>query len=123
MHVGVRAARLAGWFASYLACAPTKEAQARTGLLREWQRLAETPVDADELARAQAYAIGSLSIRQQSAASVMSDIADAWLAGHLSELLDEPRALAAVTAADVRTVAAQALASPAVWGVVRGTAP
>jgi zinc protease len=123
VHVGVRAARLAGWFASYLACAPTKEAQARTGLLREWQRLAETPVDADELARAQAYAIGSLSIRQQSAASVMSDIADAWLAGHLSELLDEPRALAAVTAADVRTVAAQALASPAVWGVVRGTAP
>jgi zinc protease len=122
VHVGVRAARLAGWFASYLACAPEKEAQARAGLLREWQRLADAPVSADELSRAQAFAVGSLAIRQQSAASVMSDIADAWLAGHLSDLIDEPRAIAAVTAADVQQVAQQALASPAVWGIVRGGA-
>ena len=79
VHLASRPLRCAGWMLSYLACAPAKEDAARSGLLREWTRFAAEPVTADELARAKAYALGSLAIRQQSAASVLSDIADAWL--------------------------------------------
>jgi zinc protease len=122
VHVGTRAARAGGWFASYLACAPAKEAQARAGLAREWQRFADAPVEADELIRARAYALGSLAIRQQSAASVVSDIAEAWIAGTLADLVNAPRLLGAVTAEDVLAVARRALgAATPVWGIVRGT--
>jgi zinc protease len=122
VHVGARAARGAGWFTSYLACAPGKEAQARAGLVREWALLADAAVDPEELARAKAYLLGALAIRQQSAASVASDVAEAWSAGALESLVEEPEAIRAVTAADLRRVAERALAAAPVWGAVRGRA-
>jgi zinc protease len=121
VHLGARALPRAGWLAAYLACAPSKEDAARAGLMRECRRLAEEPVSADELARAKAYLLGSLAIRQQSAASVLGDIADAWQLGTLEDLDEEPRAIAALTADDLQAVARDSFdIGRAVWGVVRG---
>jgi zinc protease len=123
VHVSARAVRRAGWISAYLACAPSKEGAAREGLLRECLRFADSPVTDEELARAKAYTLGSLAIRQQSSASVLSDIADAWLFGTLEELESEPRDIAALTTADVHDVA-RTFFDPerAVWGAVRGRA-
>jgi zinc protease len=122
VHLSARALRRAGWISGYLACSPSKESAAREGLLRECLRFAESRVTEEELARAKAYTLGAHAIRQQSAASVLSDIADAWLFGTLDELEGEPREIAALTAADVHGVA-RAFFDPerAVWGTVRGT--
>ncbi len=121
VQLGARALPRAGWLMGYLACAPSKEAAARAGLLRECRRFAEEPVTPGELARAKAYTLGSLAIRQQSAASILSDIADAWLFGTLEELAEEPRAIAALTAEDLQAVARSSFdPARAVWGVVRG---
>ena len=123
VSVGTRAWTRAGLLLSYIACAPSKEGAARDGLIRECIRLADDPVTDEELARAKAYTLGSLAIRQHSAAAVLSDIADAWLFGTLEELDEEPRAIAAQTGAALRDVAMASVApGRAVWGVVRGTA-
>jgi zinc protease len=127
VYVGARALSRAGWLSAYLACAPQKEEAARAGLLRECRRLIDEPVSEDELGRAKAYTLGSLAIRQQSAASVLSEVADAWLFGTLEELVDEPRDIAAITADDIQAVARLGFGGArgfggvrGVWGVVRG---
>jgi zinc protease len=120
VHVAARPSRAAGWFTSYLACAPDKEEQARRGLLREWAALADAPVSDDELSRAKAYVLGAHAIRQQSAAAVASEIADAWLADALPTYDTESTVIAAVTAADVQRVARSAVSAAPVWGAVRG---
>ena len=53
---------LAGMFVGYIATSPDKEAVARAGLLGEFAKLCETGVSADELARAQMYAVGTHAI-------------------------------------------------------------
>jgi zinc protease len=113
----------AGWFQSYIACAPAKEQQAREGLLREWRRLVDAPVSSDELDRAKAYSLGALAIRQQHAASILADITDAWLFGTLDELEEERARLAAARVHDLWHVA-QDYVRPesAIWGIVRGQA-
>ena len=121
VHLASRTLQCAGWMLSYLACAPAKEDAARAGLLREWARLAAEPVTPEELARAKAYSLGALAIRQQNAASVLSDIADAWLFGTLAELEEEPRAIARLSAGDLHAVARDSFdPARAVWGIVRG---
>lgn len=121
VSLSARAFPRAGWLSSYFACAPAKESTARAGLVREWARLAKDGVTEDELVRAKAYALGSLAIRQQSAASVLSDVVDAWLFGALEELDEEPAAIAAITRDDVHRVAREGFdAGRAVWGIVRG---
>jgi predicted Zn-dependent peptidase len=79
-------------------------------------------VEPNELERARAYTLGALAIRQQSAASVLSDIADAWLLGNLDELEALPRIIAGLTQADLQA-AARASIDPAraVWGIVRAS--
>ncbi len=120
VNVGGDAEHAAGWFTSYIGCAPDKEAQARAGLLREWALLAEAPPGADELARAKAYMIGASAIRRQSAASVALEVGTAWAGDVLAELPRREAAIAAVTAQDVQAVAQQALAGAPLWGLVRG---
>jgi zinc protease len=121
VHVGSRALRRAGWMSAYLACAPAKEEAARAGLLREFAKFADEPVTSDELERAKAYTLGSLAIRQQSTASVLSDIADAWMFGRLEDLDAEPREVSALTAADLQSVMKTGFdPDRVVWGVVRG---
>jgi zinc protease len=113
--------RLAGTFAAYIATSPDKEDVAREGLLREFDKLRIAPVGADELARAQRYAIGTHAIRQQSGSSVLADIVDAWLFGRLTELDEFEDQIRRVTPERMRAVAERYF-DPArrVEGIVRG---
>jgi zinc protease len=98
--------RSAGLFAAYIATAPEREEEARAGLLAEFAKLRNAPVTDDELQRAKTYLIGTHAIAQQSSASVMSDMVDAWLFGEgLSELGEFTARVHAVTAHDVQQLA------------------
>src|SRR5690348_278345 len=70
--------RAAGTFGAYIATSPEKEEAARQGLLAEFDRFRTEPVTAEELERAQTYAIGVYAIQQQSGGSVLSDVIDTW---------------------------------------------
>ncbi|HEY4130867.1 MAG TPA: pitrilysin family protein, partial [Gemmatimonadaceae bacterium] len=59
VHAFATERRLAGTFGAYIATGPSQEDAARDGLLAEFRRLREEPVTAEELNRAQTYAIGS----------------------------------------------------------------
>jgi len=114
--------RSAGLFAAYIATAPEREEEARAGLLAEFAKLREAPVSDEELQRAITYLVGTHAIAQQSGASVMGDILDAWLFGAgLAERHSFVADIQGVTAADVQALA-QRYFIPArrVEGVVRG---
>jgi zinc protease len=113
--------RLAGTFAAYIATSPDKEDVAREGLLREFEKFRSTPVGAEELARAQTYAIGTHAIRQQSGGSVLADVVDAWLFGDLAELDEFEEQIRRVTPERMRAVAERYFdPSRRVEGIVRG---
>lgn len=114
--------KAAGTFAAYIATSPAKEATAREGLLREFARFTESDVSTAELERARTYAIGTWQIRQSSGASVLADVAEAWLHASLADLERYPADLAGVTPARMRAVA-QRWFDPdrRVEGIVRGT--
>ncbi len=96
----------AGAFSAYIAMSPEKEEAARSGLLREFARLRESPVTERELTQAKTYALGTWAIRRESAAAVMGDIADAWLFGRsLSELTDFETRVRGVSAAQMLQLA------------------
>ncbi len=113
--------RASGAFAAYIACSPSKEEQAREGLLREFAKLAEGEVGRDELERARRYAIGAWQIRQSSGASVLAEVAEAWMHGDLGSIARYPADLMAVTPARMRALAGRWF-DPArrVEGIVRG---
>ena len=113
--------QVAGTFAAYIATSPEKEEAAREGLLREFEKLRTDPVTAEELARAQTYAIGTHAIRQQSGGSVLSDVVDAWLFGELSELDEFESQIRRVTPERMRRVADRYFdPQRRVEGIVRG---
>jgi zinc protease len=113
--------RLAGTFGAYIATSPEKESVARDGLLREFEKLRETPVGAEELSRAQTYAIGTHAIRQQSGGSVLSDVVDAWLFGRLAELDEFESRIRGVSPERMRAVAERYFdPGRRVEGIVRG---
>jgi zinc protease len=98
--------RRAGAFSAYIAMSPEKEEAARSGLLREFARLRESPVSERELTQAKTYALGIWAIRRESAAAVMGDIADAWLFGEsLTELIEYGAKVRAVSAAQMLQLA------------------
>ena len=112
----------AGMFTAYIATAPSREDEARQALLEEFTKLRELPVTPEELSRATRYALGAHAISQQSGATVLGELLDAWLFGEgLEELeLFEAR-ISAVTAADIQSYAIAALnAERRVEGIVRG---
>ena len=112
----------AGMFTAYIATAPAREDEAREGLLAEFTKLREYPVTPDELSRATRYALGAHAISQQSGATVLAELLDAWLFGEgLEELeLFESR-IAAVSAGDIHQYAVSALdVERRVEGIVRG---
>jgi len=113
---------LAGMFVSYIATSPEREDEARQGLLDEFAKLRAAPVSADELARAREYAIGTHAIRQQSGASVLGDVLDAYLFGtSLEELTEHDSRIRSVTAEDIQALANRYFdESRVVEGVVRG---
>jgi zinc protease len=115
--------RRGGAFTAYIAMSPEKEEAARSGLLREFARLRESPVTERELTQAKTYALGTWAIRRESAAAVMGDIADAWLFGRsLAELTEYEERVRGVSAAQMLQLA-RAYFDPdrRVEGVVRGT--
>jgi zinc protease len=113
---------MAGMFVGYIATSPDKEETARVGLMREFEKLAESGVTAEELARAQAYAVGTHAISRQSGGSMLAEMLDAWLVGRgLGEIDTYEAQLKAVSTGDVARVAAQYFdPTRAVEGVVRG---
>lgn len=78
--------RAGGAFAAYIATSPAREEEARAGLLAEFARFFDEAPTHEELERARHYLIGTHAIAQQSGASVMADIVDAWMFGGLHEL-------------------------------------
>ena len=113
--------RAAGAFLTYIATSPEKEEVARQALLRELEKLREDPVTAEELQRAQTYAVGVHQIRQQSGGAVLGEIVDAWMFGSLRELEEFESRVRAVTAAAIRETARRYLdAARRVEGIVRG---
>jgi zinc protease len=112
----------AGTFVAYIATSPAKELAARTGLLDEFRKIREGQVTAEELERAQTYAVGVQQIRMQSGGAVLGEIADAFLFGSLSELDDVDRNVRSVTLADIQRVATQYFdPERRVEAIVRGT--
>lgn len=114
--------RAGGAFGAYIATSPSREDEAREGLLREFATFRHAPVTAEELERATRYLIGSHAISQQSGGTVLGDLIDAWLFGEgLHERHEVTTQLAKVTAADVQAFAERYF-DPAVLveGVVRG---
>ena len=113
-----------GAFGAYIATSPSREDEAREGLLAEFAKFVDAPPTADELERAQRYLIGTHAISQQSGGAVLSDLVDAWMFGEgLHERHEVPARLAEVTTGAVQALAARCF-DPArvVEGVVRGTA-
>jgi zinc protease len=112
----------AGGFMGYIATSPEREEEARTEMLRELGRFAEEEVSADELSRATSYLAGQTEVGRQTAGSLVGEILEAWLAGGgLSDLEDPAARYRAVTAPQVRAVAASILSGTRAEGVIRGT--
>jgi len=115
------ARRLGGTIGAYIATSPGQEDAARDGLLAEFRRLRDEPVTAEELARAQTYAIGSHAIRQQSGGAVLADLVETFLFGSLRELVEYEHHVRAVTAESMQRVAAKYFDDARrVEGIVRG---
>jgi zinc protease len=115
------ARRLGGTIGAYIATSPEQEDAARDGLLAEFRRLRDEPVTAEELMRAQTYAIGSHAIRQQSGGAVLADLVETFLFGSLRELIEYEQHVRAVTAESMQRVAATYFDDARrVEGIVRG---
>jgi zinc protease len=122
VHAHAAERRLAGMFIAYIATSPEKEQEAREGLLREFAKLREAEVTADELSQAKAYALGTHAIRQQSGGAVLAELIDAWLVGTGLEEIDEYESrVRAVTAREMRELAGRYFdEGRLVEGIVRG---
>ena len=122
VHASASERALAGTFVSYIATGPEQEETARRGLLAEFAKLRESEVTAEELERAQVYAVGTHAIRQQNGGAVLGDLVDAWLVGEgLGELDRHDERVRAVTARGILALARRYFdEGRRVEGVVRG---
>lgn len=112
-----------GTFAAYIATSPQKEETARLALLVEFEKLRSAAVAQEELERARQFAIGAWQIRQASGASVLGELANAFLWGKLEEIARYPEHLAQVTPETMQALARRVFdPSRRVEGVVRGRA-
>jgi zinc protease len=114
--------RAGGAFAAYIATSPTREDEARDGLLGEFAKLCDAAPTDEEMERARRYLIGTHVIAQQSGGSVLGEMVDAWLFGEgLHERHEVVDRLAAVQGADVLRMARASFdPSRMAEGVVRG---
>lgn len=113
----------AGGILTYIATAPTREAEAREAMLEELARFRAAPPAPDEVVRAINYLTGQLEVSRQSAGAMVSEILDVWYQGDgLEELEDILSPYHAVSAGAVHAMAVRCLeAGQRVEGVVRGT--
>jgi zinc protease len=113
----------AGAFVSYIATSADKEDAARAGLLDEFRKLREHGVTAEELTRAQTYAIGVHQIHLQSGGAVLGEVIDAWMFGRLSDLSDVEAYIRSVTLDDIQRAATKYFdPTRRVEAIVRGSA-
>lgn len=92
-----------GAFVAYIGTSPEREAEAREGLIEEFDRLAEETLDPEEVERAQRYTIGSWKIRGQTNGAQLGDLAYALLLGDgLEELRNFEDRIRAVTPIAIR---------------------
>jgi zinc protease len=112
-----------GALLTYIATSPEREEEAREQMLLELERFAQEPVGEEELRQAVNYLAGQAEVSRQSGAAVAGEMLEAWIAGTgLGELEDPAARYRAVTAAQVRAVAAEHLVvSRRAEGVVRGS--
>jgi len=105
----------AAFFVAYLGTAPASATASEAGILRELERVRESPISADELARAKAYVRGQLVMDRRTNARV------AWYLAFFETIgagWDYPdrygRAIDAVTVEDVARAAEQYLKRPSI---------
>jgi zinc protease len=99
-----------GYFATYIATAPEKLAEARAGLLRELEQLLAAPPAEDELERARRYLTGNFAIDLQRNASHAAHVCLDALYGLGPDAYHAfPARIAAVSAAEVQRVARRIL--------------
>lgn len=112
-----------GAFIAYIATSPEREAEARRGLLAEFERLVNEPLSDNEIARSQRYTIGTWQIRKQTNAAQLNELLQAHMLGTgMKEILEFEDRVRAVDAARVQEVAQRYFRPErAVEGVVRGT--
>jgi predicted Zn-dependent peptidase len=109
----------AGYFGLYAGCAPGKVDEVIALLAAELERLATEPVPADELARAHGQLCGGLVLGLEDTGSRMSRLGKAELVhGEYVGLDESLRRIRAVTAADIRALAADLAARPRALAVV-----
>ncbi|MGQ0814508.1 MAG: M16 family metallopeptidase [Gemmatimonadota bacterium] len=113
---------LGGAFVAYIATAPEREAEARSALLEEIERLVTEPLPPEDVRRSQRYTIGTWQIRSQTNGAQLGDLLHACLLGKgVAEILEFEDRVRAVTPADINRAAHryfnQALM---VEGIVRG---
>jgi zinc protease len=122
VHAHASERPLGGMLLAYIATSPEQEEVARAGLLREFAKLREQPVSAEELQRARTYALGTHAIRRESGGSRLGEMVDAFLLGTgLSELAEYDTRITEVTPADIQALATRYFdESRRVEGVVRG---
>lgn len=95
-----------GTFTAYIGTSPERVETALEGFLREIRRIQTEPVGADELAVAKDYVVGSFALSFQRASRRAGYMISRERHGLPEDNLERlPRALAAVTAKDVRRVA------------------
>ncbi len=95
------ARRSGGAFAAYIATSPEREDEARNGLLMEFGKFVDKEPSGEEMDRAIQHLIGNRELAQQSGATVLGDLADAWLFGSLQELQTFAGSIESVTSKDV----------------------
>lgn len=112
----------AGAFIAYIATAPEREAEARSALLEQFERLKNEPLAAEEVERAQRYAIGTWQIRSQTNSAQLADLMSAYLVGEgIAEILDFEDRVRAVTPAAIQAAAQRYFTmDQMVEGIVRG---
>jgi predicted Zn-dependent peptidase len=98
--------RDAGAVFTYIATSPAKETEARDAMLEKLEETGVADVPEADIERARNYAAGALQLRLQSSQALAGEILDAWIHGDLESLPVTADRLRAVTANDVRRVAA-----------------
>lgn len=103
----------AGYFALYAGCAPGKTEEVTELLVDEWEKLGTEPVDDAELARAVGQLSGGLVLALEDSASRMNKLGVSELVyGEYEDVTEVLKGVRAVTAEDVRRLAADLFARP-----------